>query len=496
MTVAVESKGHPKGLAVLFATEMWERFSYYGMRAILILFMTTPAAQEGLGLTTATAGAVYGIYTAGVYLLTLPGGWLADNFLGQRKAVWYGGICIMIGHLILAIPGSPGVFFMGLAFVAIGTGLLKPNISTIVGDLYPEGGARRDAGFSIFYMGINLGSFIGQLVVPIVATYNWHLGFGVAAIGMLFGLIQFRLRQDRLGEIGITPKAKEELATNELPSTGNKSLGILFAVALIALIAILQFANVIDVTTATGIAQSVGIVIVSVTLSYFAYILIAGGLTGDEKKRVGVIFLLFIGAAIFWSGFEQAGSSLSLFARDYTDRFLFGWEIPAGSVQSINPLMIIIFAPIVGALWLRLAARNLNPSAPLKFAFGLILVGVGFLAMVFAAQIATQGGKAGLFWLVLTYFLHSIGELTLSPVGLSATTKLAPKRYVGQLMGIWFVATSLGNLIAGLYAGNFDPSNVQQMPSLFMSVVMVTVGAGLVFLVISPFVKKWTGSAK
>lgn len=516
--LAVGKNGHPKGLAVLFATEMWERFSYYGMRAILILFMTTPAAQQGLGLDTASAGAVYGIYTAGVYLLTLPGGWLADNYLGQRRAIWYGGISIMIGHLILAIPGSPGIFFTGLAFVAIGTGLLKPNISTIVGDLYPEGGARRDAGFSIFYMGINLGSFLGQLIVPLVAEKSsWHLGFGVAAIGMLLGLIQFRLQQHRLGNIGIVPKAKERDAPSEnaprisdspildeglvnspvynKPTRGSIS-AVIGVVGLIALIAILQITKVIDITTAVGIAQSVGIVIVAVTVFYFLYILIAGGLNDLEKRRVGVIFLLFVGAAVFWSGFEQAGSSLNLFARDHTNRFLANWEVPAGWLQSVNALMIIIFAPIVGALWLRLAARNLNPATPLKFGFGLILLGLGFLVMVFAAQLVAQGTQASMFFLVLTYFLHSIGELTLSPVGLSATTKLAPKRYVGQLMGIWFVALSLGNLIAGLFAGHFDPENVQQMPGLFWSVVQVSVGAGLLFVILSPFVKKWTGGVE
>jgi POT family proton-dependent oligopeptide transporter len=492
--------GHPNGLATLFFTEMWERFSYYGMRAILILFMTTEAAQEGLGLETETAGAVYGLYTAAVYLLTLPGGWLADNIFGQRRTIWYGGICIMIGHLILAIPGSPGIFFTGLAFVAIGTGLLKPNISTIVGDLYPEGGARRDAGFSVFYMGINLGSFLGQIIVPLLAEkVDWHLGFGMAAVGMFFGLLQYRLTQGTLGDIGITPKAKEsdDLLEEVLPGRGNsRALAIGLTAALIALIVILQFTGVIDLTTAPGIAQSVGIIIVAITLFYFAYIFIAGGLNAAEKKRVGIIFLLFIGAAIFWSGFEQAGSSLNLFAFDHTDRYLFGWEVPAGWLQSVNPAMIIIFAPIIGALWVKLSARNLNPSTPLKFGLGLILLGIGFLMVVFAAQIATTGEKAGMFWLVLTYFFHSIGELTLSPVGLSATTKLSPKRFVGQMMGIWFVATALGNLIAGLFAGNFDEENVQQMPDLFMSVVMISVGAGIVFIILSPFMKKWTGGVE
>ena len=480
--------GHPAGLSTLFFTEMWERFSYYGMRAILVLFMTTDTAQEGMGLDTETSAAIYGLYTAGVYLLTLPGGWLADNIFGQRKAIWYGGILIMIGHLLLAVPGSTTVFMLGLCFVAAGTGMLKPNISTIVGDLYPEGGARRDAGFSLFYMGINLGSLLGQTIVAYLGEkVNWHLGFGMAAIGMFAGLVQFRLTQSNLGDIGLKPKAKEGAETGK----ANPVLAAVMALALIVILALLQYFQVIDMFTAKGVAEAVGVIIVTVTVFYFAYILIAGGLNNSEKKKVAMIFALFIGAALFWSGFEQAGSSLNLFARDHTDRMLFGWELPAGWLQNVNPAMIIILAPVMGALWIKLAAKNLNPRTPLKFGFGLVLLGLGFVVMYFAAQIVAAGTKAGMMWLVVTYFLHSVGELTLSPVGLSATTKLAPRKYYGQMMGIWFVGAALGNLIAGLYAGNFDPENVQQMPDLFWSVVMFTVGSGIIFIIASPLMKKW-----
>ncbi len=483
--------GHPKGLSTLFFTEMWERFSYYGMRAILVLFMTTPAAQEGLGLSTETSGAIYGLYTAGVYLLTLPGGWLADNIFGQRKAIWYGGILIMIGHLILAIPGSPPIFYTGLAFVASGTGLLKPNISTIVGDLYPEGGARRDAGFSVFYMGINLGSFLGQTFVALLGEkVNWHLGFGLAAFGMLAGLIQFRLTQTNLGDLGMEPKAKGSIASE----AGNARLGLGLAVLLLAILAALQYTGIIDMFTAVGIASAVGVIIVTVTIFYFIYILVAGGLSKEEKKKVAIIFMLFIGAAIFWSGFEQAGSSLNLFARDHTDRMFFGWELPAGWLQNFNPAFIIILAPLVGSLWIRLAARQLNPATPYKFGLGLIFMALGFLVMFFAAEIVISGSKAGMGWLIITYLLHSTGELALSPVGLSATTKLAPRKYLGQMMGIWFVGAALGNLIAGLYAGNFDPENVQQMPDLFLSVVWLGVGSGILFIVLGPWMRRWMGN--
>lgn len=486
--------GHPRGLFTLFFTEMWERFSYYGMRAILILFMTTDAAQEGLGLTTETAGAVYGLYTAAVYLLTLPGGLIADQLLGQRKAIWYGGILIMIGHIILAIPGSPGIFFAGLGFVALGTGLLKPNISSIVGDLYPEGGARRDAGFSLFYMGINVGAIFGQIFVSFLGEkVNWHYGFGLAAIGMFLGLLQYRLSQNTLGDIGYAPKAKEKKDVQ-----GHSTIWpVLIIVAIFVLImAALQYFGVIDLLTARGIAQGFGVIITSIVMLYFAYILFFGGITSEEKKRVIMIIFLFIGAALFWSGFEQAGSTLNLFAQDFTNRHIFGYEIPAGTLQSVNPVFIVVFAPLVGALWVKLASKNLNPNIPIKFAIGLTLMAVGFFVMYIAAGIVADGRMAGMHWLVLTYFLHSIGELTLSPVGLSATTKLAPRKFYSQMMGIWFVGAALGNLIAGLYAGGLDHENLESMPGLFMTVVQVGLGAALMFLVLSPILKKWVGNVK
>jgi POT family proton-dependent oligopeptide transporter len=445
-----------------------------------------------LGLATETAAAIYGLYTAGVYLLTLPGGWIADNILGQRRAIWYGGISIMTGHLLLAIPGVAGIFYAGLCFVAVGTGLLKPNISSIVGDLYVDKGAKRDAGFSIFYMGINMGSILGQTAVAYFGEkVNWHLGFSLAAIGMLAGLIQFRMSQDSLGEIGLTPKVDKKIKSEE-PS--NKPMAIVLVVILVGLLAFLQMQGYIDMFTAVGIASAVGILIVTVTLFFFLYILVAGGLTVIEKKQTIVIFFLFIGAAMFWSGFEQAGSSLNLFARDHTERFLFFGEIPAGWLQSINPIFIVIFAPLVGSLWVKLSVKNLNPKTPVKFAFGLFLMALGFLVMFYAAEYVAAGTKVGMSWLILTYFLHSIGELTLSPVGLSATTKLAPRKYYGQMMGIWFVGAALGNLIAGIYAGNFDPSNVHQMPDLFMAVVQFGIGGAILFLALSPLMTRWANS--
>ena len=487
--------GHPRGLATLFFTEMWERFSYYGMRALLVLFMTTPLAEGGLAFSEETTGAIYGLYTCFVYLLALPGGWVADRLIGTRKAIWYGGIIIMTGHFVLAIPNEM-TFFLGLILIVVGTGLLKPNISSIVGDLYAKDeAARRDAGFYIFYMGINVGAVLGPLLCGYFAeNVNWHLGFALAGVGMALGLLQYRLTGGYLGEIGLKPNIEAD--ESEFQSTGNKSMGIAMAIGTIALLVILQLTGQIDLFTATGLAEATIILICLIALAYFGYVLLAGGLNADEKKRVGVIFILIICAAVFWSGFEQHGSSFNLFARDFTERNLFGFEIPASWFQSVNPFFLITLAPVFGAMWIQLSAKNLNPRTPIKFALGLILVGVGFYLMVVAAGIAAQGLKAGAFFLIVTYFLHTCGELCLSPVGLSTMTKLAPKRYVSQMMGMWFVGTAAGNLVAGLVAGRFDPEDLDQMPDLFMNFVYSGIGVGIVLLLLFPLLKKWMGEVK
>ncbi|WP_234733015.1 peptide MFS transporter [Tellurirhabdus bombi] len=491
------SSGHPPGLYVLFFTEMWERFSYYGMRAILILFLLDKV-RGGMGLSESESGAIYGLYVSSVYLLSLPGGWLADNILGQRKAIWYGGITIMLGHIVLAIPAGQGIFFSGLALVALGTGLLKPNISSIVSELYPEGGARRDAAFSIFYMGINMGSFLGQFVVSYLGEkVSWHTGFGAAAIAMFLGLVAYRtLGPKYLQDKGMYPKAKEKVATENQPPS-NQKLSLALIVITIAFIAFLSFTGTINLSTATGIAQAMGIIIPAITVIYFVNILVAGGLTTVEKKRVGVLMIFFLGAALFWSGFEQAGSSLTIFADRYTQRDLGGWVIPAGWFQNFNPAYILIFAAPLASLWIFLAKRNLNPATPIKFGIGIILMGLGFLIMVFAANVVVgslpEVAKVSGGYLIFTYMLHTLGELCLSPVGLSVYTKLAPKQYLSQLMGIWFVAASFGNLIAGLFAGGFDAENVQQMPDLFMNVVKFALITGVLFIVLAKPIKKWMG---
>ena len=476
--------GHPRGLATLFFTEMWERFSYYGMRALLTLFMTsaTIGANPGLGFDVATAGALYGLYTSLVYILALPGGWVADNLWGQRKAIWVGGWIIAAGHFTMAIPGMFS-FFLGLFFVICGTGLLKPNVSSVVGDLYPEGGARRDAGFSIFYMGINLGALLGPIVTGWLGEgYQWHWGFGAAGVGMVLGLIQYRLGARHLGDAG--------LLRSTLPPDVRARMARRFFGSFAAIVAAAVGFGVLVRTgalsfTLTQIASALGYGVLVVVALYFIYIWTLGGHTREENKKMAVIFWLFLLVAIFWSGFEQAGTSLNLFARDLTDRTILGIEIPASTLQSINPLFIILLAPVVGSLWVRLERRGADPSIPAKAGLGLLSLAIGFFVLAWGAAHATPESPVSPAWLVVTYFFHTVGELAISPIGLSAVTKLSPQRRVGQMMGIWFVGAALGNLFAGLVAGRLETL----MPSdLFRTVAMITGAVGLVGLLASPWV--------
>ena len=484
--------GHPRGLATLFFTEMWERFSYYGMRALLTLFMTTATleANPGLGFDVATAGAIYGLYTSLVYILALPGGWVADNLWGQRKAVWVGGWIIAAGHFTMAVPGT-FTFFLGMVFIICGTGLLKPNVSTMVGELYPEGGARRDAGFSVFYMGINLGAFLGPLVTGFLGEgYQWHWGFGAAGVGMVLGLVQYRLGAPYLGRAG-------ELATKDTPeqlaAKSRRFFGTFFAVAAaITAFGWLVSSGVIPFTL-TQVATGLGYGVLIIVALYFLYVWTLGGHTGDESKRIGVIFWLFLLVAIFWSGFEQAGTSLNLFARDLTDRVVFGWEMPASWLQSVNPIFIIIGAPLFGSLWVWLERRNADPSIPMKAGLGLLGLAAGFFVLSWGAANATPGNLVSPAWLVVTYFFHTVGELCISPIGLSAITKLSPKRRVGQMMGIWFVGAALGNLFAGLVAGRLET----MMPTeLFRTVALIVGSVGIVAIALAPQVKKLARSAQ
>ena len=465
--------GHPRGLSTLFFTEMWERFSYYGLRPLLVLFMSAALLDGGFGFDRSQASAIVGIYGASVYLASLPGGWVADRLLGLRRAILYGAICISAGHISIglsAFAGGKVTFFLGLILIVCGTGLLKPNISAIVGDLYPEGGARRDAGFSIFYMGINLGAFAGQLVTGFLGeSIGWHWGFGAAGVGMLIGLTVFALRAGKtLGNIGMHPTRHPDSAVQARQENQVKLvLGI--GIGILVLVIILAATGVINLD-AQVIGQYMTYVLVGLAVLFFAYVFVAGGLDSDEKKRVLVIAVLFVFAAIFWSAFEQAPTSLNLFARDFTERNLGGFEVPATWFQSINSAFIILLAPVFAALWTRLGRKGSDLSSPGKFSLGLLFAGFGFLLMIPAAYLVVRGGgavKVAAWWLVGSYFFQTIGELCLSPVGLSSMTKLSPRRYVGQMMGIWFLASAVGNLIGGLVGGHVDPEKLDQMPQLF-----------------------------
>ncbi len=502
--------GHPKGLMTLFFTEMWERFSYYGMRALLILFMTKAIVDGGLGFDDKTAGAVYGLYTMGVYLLALPGGWLADRLFGLKKSVWYGGIIIALGHFMMALPGIENwitgaagpkeslstldttSFFLGLILIVLGTGLLKPNISSIVGQLYPAGSSKRDAGFSIFYMGINIGGFIAPIACSTVAEIDMHMGFGLAGLGMVFGLIQYKLTGGSLEGYGDAPvvKTSAEIASQKKLRSITSIIGAIGAV----IVAIL-FTGIIPIN-AQGIASASGTVIAVVAFGYLGYVIAFGGLEKADRNKVGVISVLFVFSAMFWSGFEQAGSTLNLFAERFTDRTILGWDIPTGYFQSINSLFIIIFAPFFAALWVWLGRKNLEPSSPLKFTFGLLLLGLGFFVMYFATKIAASGELAAPSWLIITYMLHTFGELSLSPVGLSLVTKLAPKGYGGQMMGIWFLSVALGNLFAGLIAGEASggtEEGLAAMPDQFMMIVYTVMGSAVLLFLLKPVLRKMMG---
>ena len=477
--------GHPTGLSTLFYTEMWERMSYYGMRALLVLYMTLSIQDGGLGITVASATAIYGLYTGAVYFMGLPGGWIADRMIGSQNAIWYGGIIVMCGHLLLAIPHD-STFFIGLIFVVIGTGLLKPNIGALVGQLYPTGDERRDSGYTLYYMGINIGSIIGYLVCGwLQVNVGYHLAFGAAAIGMGAGLIRFRLSLGKLEGHGANPTLK--LSS---PGMRRAQLGLVTALALTAGLTYLILSGSVAIDP-VSLAQYLALLITVVFLGYYAAIYLFADLTDAEKKSLGALFLVCVASTFFWAGFEQAGSSLNLFGRDYTDRFIGSFEIPTAWFQSANSFFIVLLSPFFAALWINLTKRMINPSYGLKCAVGLIIMASGFIVMFFAAQVAASGLQAAPYWLIATYFLHTVGELCLSPVALSAVSKLSPKRFSGQMMGVFTLTYSIGSVVAGLVAGNFDPENIQQMPNLYLQISMFSIAAGLVIALCTIGTRHW-----
>jgi POT family proton-dependent oligopeptide transporter len=487
--------GHPRGLSTLFFTEMWERFSYYGMRALLILFMTAPAAAGGLGFDTARAGPIYALYVSSVYLLSVPGGWVADRVLGLRRTVFVGGVIIMSGHICLAVP-SIATFYLGLVLIAIGTGLLKSNVSVLVGKLYQPDDVRRDAGYSIYYMGINSGALIAPIITGwlaqsdtfkgilesagIAPENSWHWGFGAAAVGMFLGLVQYVLGGKHLSPDGLLPvRPTDPVAAAKV----ERQVRLVGVVTLIVLMVLGAFAlSGVIAIDAEVISRNFGWVLIAVTVGFIAWLFLLGRWTRDERKSLVVIAVLFLAATVFWMAYEQAGSTLNLFAQRSVDNRVLGHSFPASWYQSLPPLFIITFAPLFAAIWIRLGPRN--PSSPAKFAIGLLLLGLGFAVMIGAATSAMSGARVSPLWLVLSYWLQTMGELCLSPVGLSAMSKLAPVRIAGLVMGVWFLALAVGNYLAGMASSFYETI---PLPKLFMIVTLTALGTALVLaLLVKP----------
>ncbi|MEP6848171.1 MAG: peptide MFS transporter [Acidobacteriota bacterium] len=501
--------GHPRGLSTLFMTEMWERLSYYGMRAILILYMTAELEKGGLGWDTRSAAAIYGLYTSSVWFLPLIGGWIADRFIGAKRATLVGGIIITLGHFLLAFPPIP-FFYAGLIFVSVGTGFLKSNISKMVGDLYKKDDERRDAGFSIFYMGINTGALLAPFVCGTLAAYNWHWGFAAAGVGMLFGVIQYIFGMKKLQGVGEAP-VPQAASREETPRESSAYNIQMIVLAVVSVIAIILLSPVIASLFPSLVGKedkfvNIGFSLdVSVAINYvlMPVVLIAGliavlltglqdKLSRDDWKRIGIIFVLFLFATVFWMGYEQAGSSLNLFAEQMTNRQITAaLEFKTAWFQSVSPFYIVVFAPIFAWIWIAMGKRQ--PSDEIKFVIGLILTGIGYVILAYAAS-SLSGGKASLWWLVVVYLFHTWGELCISPVGLSTMTKLAPGKMVSLMLGVWFLSISMGSYAGGLVAGNFEPNELT-LVGLFGKVAGVLIGSGLLLLALTPLIRKLYSNA-
>lgn len=483
--------GHPKPLRSLFFTELWERFSFYGIRPLLILYMAAALSEGGLAIDRTVASAIVGLFGGSLYLAALPGGWLADNWLGQKKAVWYGSILIAFGHLSIALSAVFGsiLFFLGLVFIVLGSGLFKTCISVMVGTLYQEGDPRRDGGFTLFYMGINIGSLTAPLICGLLYTqYGWHWGFGIGGIGMLIALLLFRF--STIPQLRKFDYAKGLDTSWENPTSTKKNIGKWLSVILVLLALFIALcATGTIVIDPVSLVTYMTYVISSCVILYFAYLFVFCDLNKEEKAKLVVCFILFAAAAFFWSAFEQKPTSFNLFAKDYTERTIANWEIPTTWFQSLNPLFIVTLAPLFSLLWIKLAKRKKEPSSLIKFAMGLVCAGLGFFLMVFAAKsvLSGQGAPVSPLWLILSILLLTVGELCLSPVGLSTMTRFAPKVIRGQVMGLWFTASSLGNLVAGLIGGHVRADQLDSLPDLFTHCASVLfVGAVILILLNKP----------
>jgi POT family proton-dependent oligopeptide transporter len=497
--------GHPAGLSTLFFTEMWERLSYYGMRAFLILYMTAPAAIGGRGMGEGAAGGIVALYTASVYLLSLPGGWIADRFLGQRRAVLFGGMGIATGSILLALPVD-GAFFPGLVCGAIGTGLLKPNISTIVGQLYKPEDIRRDSGYTIYYMGINIGALIAPFVCGFLAEsptfrgflldrgidpkWCWKFAFAIPAVGMIAGLVQYVLGSRRLGDAGLHPTIPSDAAKAARDRLVLKVIvGAFGALAVAGLVMALIGGYELD-EDIIDYVFGFGLVVAAIALFVGLYTK-----ARDDKERRGVLAMipLFIGCVAFFGIFEQASSTLNLFAKQKVAREWLGMTLQASYWQGANPLFILIVAPFFAALWLRLARRNKEPSSVTKFGIGMVLVAVSFVVMLPSLGDVDAGRPISASYLAALYLVYTCAELCISPVGLSTFSKLAPPRLAGMVMGTWFLGTSIGNFIAGNAA---KLSASRGYPFLFKALIVAALVTSAALFVVAPMVKRMMAGEK
>ncbi|TQR21532.1 peptide MFS transporter [Psychrobacillus vulpis] len=472
--------GHPKGLLSLFFTEFWERFSYYGMRAILIYYMYYEVTQGGLGMDRTMANSIMAVYGSLVYMSGIIGGWIADRLLGTTKTVFYGGVLIMFGHIVLAFPSGITTLFISMALIIIGTGLLKPNISSIVGDLYSETDVRRDSGFSIFYMGINMGAFISPLIVGTVGLeYNFHLGFGIAAVGMALGLIVFLITKKKY--LGLAGSYVPNPMTKEERKKVFTRIGImLVAVLVVGFILVQQGILTIELFTMT--VSILGIVIPTI---YFIVMYRSSKSTADEKSRLLAYIPLFVAAMMFWAIQEQGSNILAQYADERVDLMIGSFEISPAWFQSLNPLFIITLAPVFAWIWVKLGDRQ--PSTPRKFAYGLFFAGLSFIVMIIPAYMNGTDTLVSPFWLVLSFFLVVIGELLLSPVGLSATTKLAPAAFAAQTMSLWFLTNASAQAINAQVVKLYKP----ETEIVYFGVIgVIALGIGLLLYVLNPLIQK------
>ena len=485
MNTTTDFLGHPKGLFVCFATEMWERFSYYGMRALLILYLT-----KHWEFTDATSYLIYGAYTSLVYIMPVFGGMLADQILGSKKAVTYGAILLVFGHLGMTVESNEQIFYLSLALIVSGVGFLKPNISTMVGALYEEGDPRRDSGFTIFYMGINIGAFTATLLCGYLGEQvGWAYGFGAAGIGMLFGLIIFLWGQKYLEGLAEPPSNKYLQKMNGISYESWAYISGIFMV-------LVTWFLVQNSQLVGQLLGGFGAIFIGAWLLYALF-----RCAPDERDRLIVVGILILFSLIFWALFEQAGSSLNILTDRGVNRVIFGWEVPASMFQSLNAGFIFTIAPLFAMLWIALAKRNMEPSTPIKFSIGIILVGLGFLALVYGMR-SSEGLQTGVFWIILIYLLHTLGELCLSPVGLSSVTKLSPQRIVGFMMGMWFFASAAGNYVAGLIGRAtasdssgvsndvFDLTQKQSFMDVYTDVGLMAIGCGILLAILTPILKK------